>query len=225
MDTDSFVINIKNEDFYNNISNDVEKWFSTSNYDKKDERPLPMGKNKKVIGLFKDELGGKILKEFCELRAKAYAYLIDGYDDDYDKNKIINKKAKGTKKCVIKHELMFENYKYSLFNNKIVLKSQQRFKSDYHKVYTEEVSKIAQSSNDDKRLQTFDKVTMYLYRTNAIKVCENEMLSKLKLLMINFEDYTNENKTKHNPDWPYIPDHPYRILIIGGSGSGKQAHY
>ena len=43
--------------------------------------------------------------------------------------------------------------------------------------------------------------------------------------MINFDDYTNENKTKHNPDWSYIPDHPYRILIIGGSGSGKKMHY
>ena len=39
--------------------------------------------------------------------------------------------------------------------------------------------------------------------------------------MINFDDYTNENKTQHNSKWPYIPDHPYRILIIGGSGSGK----
>ena len=90
-----------------------------------------------------------------------------------------HKKAKGTKKCVIKRELMFENYKDSLFNNKIILKSQQRFKSDHHKVYTEEVNKIALSSNDDKRLQTFDKVTTYPYGMNAFKVCENEMLSKL----------------------------------------------
>ena len=70
MDTDSFVTNIKTKDFYNNISNDVEKWFDTSNYDKKDERPLPIGKNKNVIGVFKDELGGKIIKEFCALGQK-----------------------------------------------------------------------------------------------------------------------------------------------------------
>ena len=76
---------------------------------------------------------------------------------------------------------MFENYKDSLFNNKIILKSQQRFKSDHRKVYTEEVNKIALSSNDDKRIQTFDKVPTYTYRTNAIKVCESEILSKLKL--------------------------------------------
>ena len=57
-------------------------------YDKKDERPLPIGKNKKVISLFKDELGGKTMTIFVVLRAKAYAYLIDGYnDDDYDKIK------------------------------------------------------------------------------------------------------------------------------------------
>ena len=52
MDTDSFVIHIKTEDFYEDIANDVEKWFDTSNYDENDKRPLPIGKNKKVIGLF-----------------------------------------------------------------------------------------------------------------------------------------------------------------------------
>ena len=75
--------------------------------------------------MFKDELGGKIMEEFCALRAKTYAYLINGYnDDDYNKEKIINKRAKGTKKCVIKRRLMFENYKDCLFKNKIILKSQ-----------------------------------------------------------------------------------------------------
>ena len=77
MDTDSFVIYIKTEDFYKDIADDVERWFDTSNYDEKDKRPLPIGKNKKVIGLFKDELGGKIMTEFCALRAKAYAYKLD----------------------------------------------------------------------------------------------------------------------------------------------------
>ena len=85
-DTDSFIIYIKTEDFFEDISNDVEKWFDTSNYDKNDKRPLPIGKNKKVPGLFKDELGGKIIKEVVVLRAKTYAYLIDGYGDgDYEK--------------------------------------------------------------------------------------------------------------------------------------------
>ena len=142
MDTDSFIMHIKTEDFYKDIANDVERLFDTSNYDKKDNRPLPIGKNKKVIGLFKDELGGKIMTEFCALRAKAYSFLIDGYsDDDYEKNKITNKKAKGTKKCIVKREIIFKNYVDALFNDEVIIRSQQRFRSDHHKVCTEEVNK------------------------------------------------------------------------------------
>ena len=96
-DTDSFVIHILTEDFFEDISNDVERWFDTSKYDENDKRLLPMGKNKKVPSLFKDELGGKVIGEAVALRAKTYAYLIDGYDDDYEKNKIINKKLKEQK--------------------------------------------------------------------------------------------------------------------------------
>ena len=62
-----------------------------------------------------------------------------------------------------------------MFNDKVLIKSQQRFRSDHHKVYTEEVNKIALSSNDDKRIQTFDRVTTFSYGTNVFKVCENEM--------------------------------------------------
>ena len=90
-----------------------------------------------------------------------------------------HKKAKGTNKCVIKRRLMVKNYKDFLFNNKIILKSQQRFKSDHHNVYTAQFNKIALSSNDDKRLQTFDKITAYPYGTNVFKVCESEMRSKI----------------------------------------------
>ena len=93
------------------------------------------------------------------------------------------KKSKGTKTCVIKRELMFENYTDCLRNDKIILKSQQRFKSDHHKVYTEEVNKIALSSNDDKRLQTHDKITTYPYGTNAFKVCESEMLKCKRFIL------------------------------------------
>ena len=83
MDTDSFIMHIKTEHFYKDIAGDVDKWFDTSNYDKNDNTPLPIGKNKKVIGIFKGELGGKIMIEFCALRAKAYAYKLD---DDTKKN-------------------------------------------------------------------------------------------------------------------------------------------
>ena len=151
---------MKTEDFFEDISNDVERWFDTSNYDKNDKRPLPIGKNKKVPGLFKDELGGKIITEVVALRPKTYAYLMDDGSN--------HKQAKGTKKCVIKQKLMFENYKDCLFNNKTVYRSQERFKSYYHDVYTEEVNKIALSSNDDKRLQTFDGATIYPYITSEI---------------------------------------------------------
>ena len=89
MDTDSFVIHIKTEDFYEDIPDDVEKWFDTSNYSKDDNKPLPLGWNMKVIGLFKEEFGGKIAKEFVGLRAKAWPYLMDDSE---------HKKAKATKK-------------------------------------------------------------------------------------------------------------------------------
>ena len=75
---------------------------------------------------------------------------------------------------------MFENYKDSLFNNKTIMRSQLRFKSDHHNVYTEKVNKIALNSNDNKQLQTFDRVITYPYGTNAFKVCESEMLSKIQ---------------------------------------------
>ena len=155
MDTDSFVIYIKTEDFYEDFGSDAERWFDTSNYDENDERPLPIGKNKKVIGRFKDELGGKIMTEFAGVRAKTWAYLSN---DDSEK-----KKAKGIKKCVITRGIMFKNCKDCLLNNKVILKSQQKFKRDCHNVYTEEINKIALSSNDDKRLQIFDKTTTNPY--------------------------------------------------------------
>ena len=123
--------------------------------------------------MFKDELNGKIMIEFCALRAKTYAFLLD---DNTEK-----KRAKSTKKCVIKREIMFWHYKDCLFNDKTIIKSQLRFKSDHHYVHAE-VNKIALSSNDDKRKPTFDKVTTYPCRTNAFKVCESEMLSLRKYI-------------------------------------------
>ena len=114
---------------------------------------MPIGQNKKVIGLFKDELGGKVMTEFIALRAKAYAYITEDGS--------VHKRAKGTKKCIIKREIMFEHYKDCLFNSKTIIKSQQIFRSDHHKVQTEELNKIALTSNDHKRLQTYNKITIY----------------------------------------------------------------
>ena len=90
MVTDSFVIHVKIEDLYEQIANDVEKWFDTSNYSKDDNRPLPIGWNKNVIGLFKDALGGKIMKEFVGLKAKTWAYLLD---DDSEHKKLKEQKS------------------------------------------------------------------------------------------------------------------------------------
>ena len=123
------VINIKTEDFYKDIANDVEKRFDTSNYEV--NRPLSTGKNKKVIGLMKDELGGKIITEFITLRPKTYSYLTDDCKED--------KKAKGTKKCVIKRMIKFNDYKNCLLKNEVILKSQQRFISKNYDVYTESI--------------------------------------------------------------------------------------
>ena len=117
MDTDSSIMNIKTNDFYEDIANDVECKFDTSNYEV--NRPLPTGKNKKVIGLMKDDLGGKIITEFVTLRPKTYSFLTDDGKED--------KKTKGTKKCVIKKMIKFNDYKKCLLNDEVILKSQQRF--------------------------------------------------------------------------------------------------
>ena len=211
MDTDSFIIHIKTEDVHEDIADDVGKRFDSPNYE--NNRRLPIGKNKEVIGLMIDELGEKIITEFVALKAKTYSYLTDDGSNA--------KKAKGTKKCVIKRILKFNDYKNCLLNNEIILKFQQGFKSEAHSVYTEEINKIAFSSNDDKKLQTFDRIISYPHGTNAAKVCKTELLEHLNIKMTNFDDVTNENKTKHNLKQSYIPNHPYRISIIGDSGSRK----
>ena len=153
MDTDSFVVNIKTKDCYKDIVENVKERFDTSNYIY--DRPLPMGVNKKVIGLMKDELGGDIITEFVALRPKPYSYITNDF--------IEMKKAKGTKKCVVKKMLRVEDYKKCLFSNGKVLKSQQRFKSENHEVYTENINKIALSCDDDKRIVTSDRITSYPY--------------------------------------------------------------
>ena len=233
-DTGSFIIHVKTVYFYKDIANAVEKWFDTCNYDENDERPLPVDKNKKVLGLFKDKLGGKIMKVFVRVRVKTWAYLMD-----YESEK---KKAKRTEKRIIKKDLMVKNYENCLFNDKIILKSQQAFRSDHHDVYTVEINKIALSSNDDKRLQTFDKITTCPHGTNAFKMWDDDSerlicwqlrrllvlwwndittTTKINVIMINFDDYANENKTEHNQKWPYILDHWCRVLTILITGSSR----
>ena len=117
--------------------------------------PYQQELNKKVIGLMKDELGGDIIMGFVALRPKGYSYVTNNF--------IEMKKAKGTKKCVVSKILIFDDYKKCLFDNGKVLKSQQRFKSENHEVYTENINKIALSCDDDKRIVTSDRITSNPY--------------------------------------------------------------
>ena len=152
MDPDRFVYEIKTHDFYRDIAVDMEKRFDTSGYSKDDNRPLPIGKNKKVIGLLKDELGGKIMTGFVALRAKMYTYKkID--------TEVEEKRCKGTKKCVAAEGLTFDDYKTCLFDGKTIYKEQVLFENKKHEIYTVNKQEIALNRNDDKRMIQADGIT------------------------------------------------------------------
>ena len=144
MDTDSLVYQIKAENFYEDIAKDVNTRFDTSGYSKKDARPLPIELNMKVIGLMKDELGGKIMTKFVALRPKLYAYR--------KLNAIEDKRCKGIKKCVVKKTLDFDDYKKCLFDpgkSKSIYRSQLMFRNRKHEVHAVEVNKLALNRDDD----------------------------------------------------------------------------
>ena len=115
------------------------------------DRPLPVGKNKKVIGLMKDELGRKIMKEFISLRPKMYSYRVEELEP---------KKCKGIKKCIVKKTISFEDYKRCLFEGTRIHGSQILFRSVKHKVRTLEVNKLALSREDEKRIR-IDGISSY----------------------------------------------------------------
>ena len=148
MDMDSFVYDIETKDFYKDIAGDVETRFDTSGYC---NRPLPIGKNKKVIGLMKDELGGEIMKEFISLHPKMYSYRVGSSEP---------KKCKGIKKCVVKKTITFEDYKKCLFDGVNIHRSQLLFRSSKHEVKTLEVNKLALNNQDDKRI-SIDGIASY----------------------------------------------------------------
>ena len=142
-DTDSLMYEIKTEDFYKDISGDVKDKFDTSDYPPNHPSGIPTGCNKKVLGMFKDEAGGKIIDEFVGLRAKLYSYkMFEGKE---------NKKCKGVKKSVVKESITHEDYKNCLFTGKEQLRKMNVIRSHKHDIYTEEVNKIALSPDDDKR--------------------------------------------------------------------------
>ena len=143
-DTDSLMYEIETEDFYKDISEDIKNRFDTSDYPENHPSGIPTGINKKVLGMFKDEAAGKIIKEFVGLRAKLYSYkMYEGVEEI--------KKCKGIKKQVVESSISHEDYKTCLRTGKEQLRKQNILRSYEHEVYTEEVNKVALSAQDDKR--------------------------------------------------------------------------
>ena len=143
-DTDSLCYEIKTKDFYVDISNDVREKFDTSNFDKNHPSGIEAGVNRKVIGMMKDEAGGKIITEFVGLRSKLYAYKMDCGKEE--------KKCKGVKKGVVKKEITLEDYKNCLFTKEDQERTMNAIRSRKHNIHTESITKIALSANDDKRI-------------------------------------------------------------------------
>ena len=142
-DTDSLMYEIETEDFYKDISEDVKDRFDTSDYPESHPSGIPTGINKKVLGMFKDEAAGKIIKEFVGLRAKLYSFIMEDGKE--------NKRCKGVKKQVVESSITHKDYKTCLRTGKEQLRKQNILRSYEHEVFTEEVNKIALSAADDKR--------------------------------------------------------------------------
>ena len=149
MDTDSLIYEIETSNFYEDIAGNVENRFNTSGY--KNNRPLPVSKNKKVIGSMKDELEGDIMTEFVTLRPKMYSYRV---------GKEELQKCKGIKKCVVWKMISFEDYKKCLFEGEVSYRSQIMLRSLKHEVKTLEVNKLSLSRDNDKRM-TVDGVASF----------------------------------------------------------------
>ena len=152
-DTDSLMYEIETEDFYKDIAADVEEKFDTSNFPKDHISKIPTGCNKKVVGMMKDEAGGKIIEEFVGLRAKLYSYkILEGKEE---------KKCKGIKKTVIKKNITHEDYKKCLFSGNIQMRKMNVIRSHRHEIFSETINKIALSANDDKRIIKEDKISTF----------------------------------------------------------------
>ena len=142
-DTDSLMYEIQTEDFYKDISVDVKLRLDTSDYPPNHPSGIPSGFYKTVLGMFKDEAGGKVIDEFVGLRAKLYSFKMFAGKE--------SKKSKGVKKSVVKKSIEHEDYKKCLFTGKEQLRKMNVIRSHMHEVYTKEVNKIALCPSDDKR--------------------------------------------------------------------------
>ena len=149
-DTDSLMYEITTDDFYKDISKDVKTKFDTSDYPPDHESGILTGANKKVIGMFKDEVAGRQITEFVGLRPKLYSFKVEGEK--------ANKKCKGIKKTVVKKGINFQDYFECLFSGKKQMRSMKIIRSENHEIYSKEVNKVALSNEDDKRILEKDKV-------------------------------------------------------------------
>ena len=166
-DTDSLMYEMKTKDFYKDISNDVEVKFDTSNYPKEHPSGIKTGVNKKVIGMMKDECGGEQIETFVGLRSKLYTYKT---------SKKESKRCKGIKKNVIDKEIVLKDYKNCLFSEEEQVRKMILIRHRNHELYTEEIKKIALSSEDDKRIIMANKIDTLShghYMENMIPIYEN----------------------------------------------------
>jgi len=159
-DTDSLAYELKTDDFYADIADDVRSRFDTSDYPKDHHSGIETGVNKKVIGMFKDEAGGKQIEEFVGLRSKLYSYKMAGED---------HKKCKGVKKSVVKKTITHDDYKDCLFTRRVQLRKMNVIRSRLHDIYTEDINKVALSADDDKRVIMEDGISTLAYGHYSLK--------------------------------------------------------
>ena len=149
-DTDSLMYHIHTDDFYKDIYYDVIEKFDTSDYPTDHPSGIPTGVNKKVIGMFKDEVAGKQITCFVGLRPKLYSFRIE-------EDKEV-RKCKGIKKNVVKKKLDFDDYVQCLFTGRKEMRKMKIIRSEKHEIYSKEVNKVALSNEDDKRTTLFGKI-------------------------------------------------------------------
>ena len=150
-DTDSIIYHMKTEDFYKDISSDINEWFDTSGYEVS-KGDIELNANKKVLGKFKDETSDQVISHFCANRSKSYSFKVN--NEEVSKNTL-----KGIVKAVRTKMITFEDYFNCVFKNEVKSVEQTRFETDEHVIRTVTRTKIALESTDDKRVVLEDKVS------------------------------------------------------------------
>ena len=160
-DTDSLAYEIETQDFYKGISDDIVGKFDTSNFPKDHPSGIQVGLNNKVVGMFKDEAGGKIIEEFVGLRSKLYRYRLSHVE---------KKKCKGVKTSVVDKNIKFDDYKRCLFGGGQQYRKIISINNDKREIFTYEKNKIALSSDDDKRIILPDKISTLAHGHYKLKI-------------------------------------------------------